>query len=294
MHPEPSRFISRMALLLAALSFSACAPQSPLTSEEAAPVEEAPAIRPLQMVTATPRPQPSLTPTPPKAARAVFDPENPDWELRYQELYARYADMFRAPTVGQSVSIELTNGSTRSGVLNNLTAHELSLDVGNGVVTYPLEGLTENSAANFFQSAYARNRALAQGRMEYQRWQQLQAAAQSTPTPTPPRTVREIADEAVNSGRENVPDYPSSLSGIPRNEGPTGRVAQVDEYIRKNAAVPHSLRIKAWGPVQPHLNGYKVRVQYTLESADGFGLSNEDMMFFMNANGRVYQKAPVK
>lgn len=291
---KPFSLLRYSILPFTLLLLNACAPQQPAPEVESTP--DSVAIQPLQMVTATPRPQPTVTQVPRQASRPAFDPENPDWELRYHELYERNAHLFRPPSIGQNVSIDLANGRTQRGILNQLSPTEISLDAGNGVITYPIEGLSEESAANFFQAAFARNRALAQGRIEYQRWLRMQEAAKPTPTPIPPRTVREIASTAVseNEKSETVPEYQSRISGIPKNEGPTGRVAQVDEYIRKHAAVPHSLRVKAWGPVQPHNNGYKVRVQYTLESADGFGLSNEDMMFFMNANGRVYQKAPVK
>lgn len=284
------------------LALSACAPQQP-SSEAEAEAEATPetrSVQPLRMVTATPQPRPTVNPSAAQSNLPTFDPQNPNWEIRYQELYTRYAEMFSPPSNGQSITIELANGSTKSGILNQLTATELSLDIGDGVITYASDALSEESASNFFQNAYARNRALTQGRIEYQRWESIQATARPTATPFPARTVREIAAAGGTPPNnppiveEAVPAYESSIPGIPKNEGPSGRVAQVDEYIRKNAALPHSLKIKAWGKVQPHKNGYQVRVQYSLESAEGFGVSHEDMMFFMNANGRVYQKAAVK
>jgi hypothetical protein len=68
----------------------------------------------------------------------------------------------------------------------------------------------------------------------------------------------------------------------------------VDQYLRKNSAIPHSLKYKKWFPVERHSRGYKVRVQYSVESAANLGTSHEDMMFFMYADGRVYQRAAVK
>jgi hypothetical protein len=115
-------------------------------------------------------------------------------------------------------------------------------------------------------------------------WQRRQQTVRATPVPTP----------VIAAVEEIPPNGSNSYGKPPVNEPPNGRVWQVDAYIRKNAAVPHSLRYKAWGPVQPHPKGYQVRVQYSLESAEDFGTSHEDMMFFMTPTGRVYQRAPVK
>jgi hypothetical protein len=264
-------------IFLLALAFWACAPQQP--SPEAESTLESASIKPLQIATALPKANEKDQGVQPLSS--TFDPKNPDWELRYTELYQSFETEFRTPTIGQSVTIELKGGQRQKGVINELTPTDVRLDIGNGNVDYPLESLSERSAAQLFKSSYARNEALKQGRVEFKRWQQMNQVA-ANPTAAP----MENGVDAPDTGR--VKGDP------PKNEGSVGRVSQVDQYIRQNAAVPHSLRVKAWGQVQKHEKGYKVRVQYSLESANGFGTSNEDMMFFMYTNGRVYRKAPVK
>jgi len=282
----PKRFdsfllFSKGAVLLMAMN--ACAPQQPAPEPE--PTEAPKKISPIQEGTPTPTAQPNHT---------TFDPENPNWEVRYNELYKSYAEKFTPPTVGMNVVVQLKNGRQQRGILRELNDSELGLDLGNGIVKFGPAALTPESAAYFFRSAYARNHAVEQGRQELQRWKRQQASARQ-----PPRSRTATAgtgNPASTPGQNGVdaPEPNSARRRVPKNEGPTGRVPQVEEYIRKNAAVPNSLKVKAWGPVQPNKNGYKVRVQYSLQAADGFGLSNEDMMFFMYSNGRVYRKAAVR
>jgi len=266
-------------IFLLALAFWACAPQQPSPEAESTP--ESASIKPLQISTALPKPTKKNQGVQPQTVSSTFDPKNPDWELRYTELHQGFANEFKTPIIGQIVTIELKSGLRQKGVINDLTPTDVRLDIGNGTVAYPLESLSERSAAQLFKSSYARKEALKQGRVEFKRWQQMNHVA-ANPTAVP----MENGVDARDTGR--VKGAP------PKNEGSVGRVSQVDQYIRQNAAVPHSLRVKAWGKVQKHEKGYKVRVQYSLESAEGFGTSNEDMMFFMYSNGRVYRKAPVK
>lgn len=247
---------------------------------------------PLPAATVVPESQPTPQAEPPATAEKVFDPENPDWELRYHQLYELHAERFVPPAPGQNVRVKMVSGNEQSGRLEELTDRETSLKIGAGTVTFSMEMLDPDSAAEFFKAAYARQQALAQGRKEYQRWERRQQAAQQRQERASAGTPHNPASMPGENGVD-VPDAGSGRGGPPKNEGANGRVTQVEQYIRDNAAVPQSLKVKAWGPVQPHGNGYKVRVQYTLESADGFGLSNEDMMFFMHASGRVYRKAAI-
>ncbi|MDF3131122.1 hypothetical protein P0Y35_18070 [Kiritimatiellaeota bacterium B1221] len=275
------------------VGMNACAPTQPAPEPEATQAPQR--IEPVHVDHT-----PAATRVPPAetaSQRPVFDPKNPNWELRYHELYEKFSAQFTPPTPGQKVQIELRNGAKKDGILKNLTATELSLELGNGEMTLAMDSLSESSAAHFFESAYAREKALDQGRREYQHWEKMQASASSAPAQTVQETTGGTSGNPAASPGQNgvdVPDTTSTVGSAPKNEGPTGRVKQVDAYIRKNAALPDSLQVKAWGPVQKNGNGYKVRVQYSLESAGGFGRSHEDMMFFMYASGRVYRKAAVK
>lgn len=220
---------------------------------------------------------------------STFDPDNPDWQLRYEELYRQHFGEFEEPLPGQELRLTLSTGREVRGILNEITDTEVVMDVEkSGLVSYPLDSLSDESQQQVSASAYALDRAKAQGRLEVQRWQQRQA-----PRATPVPGTGNVAARPGENGVDGV-DFSTAAASVPKNEGPDGRVWQVEQYIRKNSALPHSLRIKAWGRVQPHETGYKVRVQYSRESAGGLGISNEDMMFFMNRNGRVYRQAAVK
>lgn len=273
--------------------FTACAPQTvPEVEESVMPdlTDPTPAETRAPSPAATAAPEDTRTQEPPGVR---FDPENPDWELRYQELVDLHLENFREPSPGQPVRLQLAAGREVTGILAEVTETGVVIDIGTGTVTYPFTSLTPETVETFSAMAYAQARAKTQGRREVRRWQ-LRQQAGATPTPLPRRSAdSNIAARPGENGVDPV-DLSTARGSVPKNEGPDGRVWQVDEYIRKNAAVPHSLRIKAWGQVQPHESGYKVRVQYTLQSAAGLGISNEDMMFFMNRNGRVYRRAPVK
>ncbi len=297
---EYSGLKKRYALPAAAsltLIFNACAPTQPAPEPEVEATQVPQTIESPQTSAATATPQ-SL-PAPNVSRRPAFDPHNPDWELRYQELYEKFSTKFSAPPLGKSVQIELQNGTKKSGILKSLSPTELSLELGNGEMTLAMGSLSAQSASRFFASAYGQEKALEQGRREYQRWERMQASSQPAPQPTQPvqgNATPTGGNSASTPGQNgvDVPDNNPTVGSAPKNEGPEGRVKQVDQYIRKNAALPNSLQVKAWGPVQKNGNGYKVRVQYSLESAGGFGRSHEDMMFFMYASGRVYRKAAVK
>ena len=281
-------FVSAVLLLVV---FSACAPVAKLEPVAPAPAVEATAVPPTPVPEATATPVPVPTPTPvPVVTEPEFDPDNPDWELRYRQLYGKYYDLFKEPELGQPVTLQLQGGRRVQGVLTGLTEEEAELSVGAGVVSYHYMALSGVTRAYLFAPAYADANARAEGSKEYQAWQRRQQVKANTP---PPKAVLPPYEKVEE---EDVAKKPPRVIyvGIPKNEGPDGRVRQVEEYIRRNAAVPSSLRIKAWGPVQEHDKGYKVRVQYSLQSAGGLGISNEDMMFFMSGRGRVYRRAPVK
>ncbi|MCC5850433.1 MAG: hypothetical protein JJU29_20295 [Verrucomicrobia bacterium] len=221
---------------------------------------------------------------------ATFDPRNPDWNLRARMLYDHYLANFEAPVPGQTVELTLASGRAQQGVLESLDENQLILQIASGSMTLTPESLNETSRARFFARDYARLNALRQGRSEYAQWQQAQEQARR-PTPQP-RQERPAQTARVDYTRPAHRVNPNAEP--PKNEGPAGRVSHVDQYIRQNAAVPHSLRIESWGRVQPDGEGYKVRVRYSLQGAEGFGRTDEDMVFFMHADGTVYRRAPYR
>jgi len=252
---------------------------------EAARTEEEPVIPEREMAEAA-----SLSPD----GNEPYLQAEPDWEERYHQLIEFYADAFQKPSTGIRVSLQLNSGRVVDGVIDRLTDTDIYIEIESGVVGYPMEALAPDTARVFFESAYAHQSAIVQGRKEYRRWQELQGhvqpeiadAAASAATPVP------LADASGDT--QERPEDSRFFPVRPKNEGPDGRVWQVERYSRDNAAKPDSLRIKAWGKVQPHESGYKVRVQYSLQSSAGLGVSNEDMMFFMTSAGRVYRRAAVK
>ncbi len=293
------------------LVLAACAPKARDKTEPVAEVtpepKTAPEVVPTPTLLAEVPAVATATPVPQKAAS--FDPKKPDWKLRYQQLYTHFESEFTAPAVGDVVKIEMVGGTIREGVLIALREDSLDVRIGESQLTLQATQMTERSQAQFFKRAYAHLGAVTRGRQEYQRWQQMQVASRPTPVPTraslPPQgptqgwpagTGTRPPPGQVVGGRDglNRAHKVDPKAKPPKNEGPKGRVWQVDQYIRRNAAVPHSLRYKSWGRVQPDKNGYKVRVQYSLESADGFGTSHEDMTFFMHKDGHVYRRAPNK
>ncbi|WFB35539.1 hypothetical protein P3T73_15410 [Kiritimatiellota bacterium B12222] len=289
-----STMVSQLSVSASLLLFlNACAPQTPVAKAKATAIPVPQSTPRPQVQTTTALPQPTEAIVNPTPAPVTFDPRNPDWDLRYQELYQEFAEKFTPPTPGDTVTVTLLNGRSINATLLQVNENDLALDMANGVITYNLESLSPESAATFFRSAYAEKQARAQGSLEFRRWE-VESKIGFIPTTPPPPTV---TDQEINVALGGVPSTGNTStprSGPPVNEGPYDQVTQVVDYIRKNAALPNSLRIKNWGKVEPHKSGYKVRVQYSLESAGGFGLSHEDMMFFMTANGRVYRKAAVK
>lgn len=299
------RSIPRLSTFLAlSILMSSCAPRPPSESgeDDDGPTPSPRPLKPLVVATREPGADaegPAVgraTPVP----RATLDPENPDWELRYQQLHEHYLSKFKPPRPPEPVEVVMAGGRKREGVLLSLTDSELELDIGTGVVVLSDASLADESRERFFKQHFARLNALRQGRVEYRRWKRMRELAEiPDPTPMPDRelSVRPIrpltmpvpGNDGVNTGRRVDAD-----AEPPKNEGPTGRVWQVDKYLRQNSAVPHSLRYKQWGKVRKHENGYKVRVRYSVESAEDFGTSHEDMMFFMHADGKVYRRAPVK
>jgi hypothetical protein len=296
-----------LVTLLLGLLLAGCAPmEREIVTEEPTPVpvpgDAAPVATPdvVQVVPATPTPA---------AETAVqrFDPKNPDWKLRYEQLKKHYARQFEAPSLGQPYDVMMLNGRVQQGILEALGEDEMTLKIAEGSVTFHADALAESSRSEFFRAHYAHLNALARGRAEYAQWQALQESRQTavaTPVPQvsetaggtrpwppltqqPPRIVG--GDDGLNVAHRLDPNAPP-----PKNEGPKGRVWQVDQYIRKNAAIPHSLRYIQWGKVTQQGDKYTVRVKYTLESAEGLGTSTEDMIFFMYADGNVFRKAANK
>lgn len=294
--------MSRFFVLLSlALLFSACAPvyeSEDYTENEVVVPVEVPMEELPEEVVEVPEPSPidpvaPNNPVAPVQDEPVFDPENPDWQLRYRQLYAKYLPQFPAPEMNKPVTLTMKGGRRVQGTMTGLTDAEVQLTVGAGMVAYPADALSPETASHLFAPNWADARAREQGSLEYNDWLRSQQTvmARPTPTPVPYQTAR------VYNNRKPTEDGRLTdmfVAAEPKNEGPSGKVWQVEKYILDNAAIPNSLRIKAWGPVQKHPKGFKVRVQYSLESAGGLGISHEDMMFFMNSRGRVYQRAAVK
>lgn len=224
----------------------------------------------------------------------TFREPNPDWKARYEELYAYYLRRFRRPPTGIEVNLKLRSGREVAGVVTEISDTEVFVEIDGGVVGYSAESLAPEAARIFFPSSFAHDNAMAQGRKEYALWQQHQAA--NAPQAEAPSVASNPQRPATSPEEDRMfpVEETRRAAPAPKNEGPQGRVRQVEAYIRENAAKPDSLRIKAWGEVQPHESGYKVRVQYSLQSAAGLGVSHEDMMFFMTSGGRVYRRAAVK
>lgn len=301
---DAARWVPILSLLL----LNACAP---IAREDAEPTPEPTAVtaaQPPAQSPAQPPQTPAMTRVRPQPQPAVaaprFDPANPDWKLRYTQLRDHYTTQFEAPETGQTVEVLLATGRAQQGVLEALTEEELTLNIGTGLITLHVDSLAESSRAEFFRGHYAHLNALARGRVEFACWQEMRDAANRPPAPPPAVTDTRGGDTPVLPPREQRPTrIVGGNDGLnaahrldpnappPQNEGPKGRVWQVDQYIRKNAAIPHSLRFLEWGRVQKQGENYTVRVRYTLESAEGLGTSTEDMMFFMYADGSVFRKA---
>lgn len=266
---------------------SACAPQNGIQEPDEEPLEEVEAGRsPVEMDAG------GEVPEEPESNEDLRSVEVPDWQARYTELYAAYAEEFRRPEVGDAVRVELIDGSQQAGWVHRITDDEIVLNTGEGLSMYQLEDLSEASAMANLRSVYARKQAYDQGSKEFEKWKKANPEAvhalpnqEPTPQPTPQPT----------SQPEVVSEEPTDSNEFPFRVNANGRVPHVEDYIRQNAAFPDSLVVRTWWPVQPHeRGGYQVRVRYTLKSAGNLGTSYEDMIFFMHGNGRIHQRAPVK
>jgi hypothetical protein len=271
--------------------FAACAPQNGEISEPeepefvVTPVETVEPVETVDVETETTKTKPPIV------EPEVVDREGePDWEKRFQELYAGYAEEFTAPQVGQAVRVEMRNGNHQRGRIDLINDHELVLETGSGVVHLETEHLSEASAMRYLRSAYARKQAYDQGRKEYQAWRQ--ANTEEIPVVATSESTQAVQ---TTPGTEDAPVQSDTSGEFPFEVEAGGRVPHVEAYIRQNAAFPDSLNLRAWWPVEPdERGGYKVRVRYTLKSAGNLGTSYEDMMFFMHRNGHIHQRAPVK
>jgi hypothetical protein len=300
------RFSNSIFRVCGLMVLTGCAPQTPDGDGDKVDPTPEPAAVTAPPVQARPRPKESParpTPTPTPERRATFDPRNPDWSLRYQMLREYYIGEFepKDARVGTRMKIPLDNGSVREGVIAAIHEDSLDLEIDNGILNLHADILREDAQKYFFEQYFAQLSAAEQAKEEFAKWKANQArSSMPRPAPTPseragggslvPHTMpdRDNPDGLTHSYR------PKAGSEAPKNEGPKGRVWQVDQYLRKNSAVPHSLKYKKWFPGEKHGRGYKVRVQYSVESAANLGTSHEDMMFFMYSDGRVYQRAAVK
>ena len=244
------------------------------------PAESRPARRPVPAEAG----EASPTPTP------RFDPNNPDWPLRFQELQEAYLERFEPPPPESTVDVFLEGGRELSGMLLERTENDILLATAAGELRLGMEMMQPRSQSRFFADRYAYFFARHHARQEYEAWR---AAQEDTATvrPSSEVAVRPRNREGVEVDPLHAPRRVRRNAQPPVNEEPTGRVRQVEAYILRHAASPDSLRVHYWGRVQPHGDGFTVRVRYSLEGAAGFGLSNEDMIFFMYADGTVYQRA---
>lgn len=259
----------------------------------AAPAPDRQALRPPEVTPGEP-----LLPTPagPTAEPPplVQTPQGPNWPARLQELTAYYREQFEGPQPGDMVTLVMrSDGRTVQGVVEHLEADELGLLVDIGRVTIYPEQVNDATRLRIFRDAYADHFARQRARGEFLAWQQEQqgsTVAVSPPAADPQVAVRPPVSEPPLSIDPPPPRVTRDVEP-PRNLPPDGRVPSVERYIRRNAAVPDSLRILQWGPVLPHQDGYQVRVRYSLQGADGFGNTLEDMIFFMHADGSVFRRA---
>ncbi len=278
-----------LAATILFLFASACAPTAKPVAKSDPGAEATPEPPP-----ATPTPvrvaiavatvaEPTRSPEVPQRPPEVWREANPDWTERFQTLYAYYEKAFTPPVLGETVEVTMLNGQSRQGKLERISAGDLVLNVGMGTMTLTSESLADVSKARFFARDFAQLNALNQLRDERAKWTEQQRLA-SRPTPTP-QGHRDLRKDTAAANPKAKP---------PRNAPPNGRVWQIEQYLRKTVAVPHSLRFLEWGRVHPHGDGYTVRCKYTVESADGFGKNTENMIFFMRADGTVYNKAVFK
>lgn len=294
----------RGVMLLVAVSWTGCAPTARVSepAERPAAVEEASAVE--EPVTAeVPVREPgekaaevAEVEEPAAGGRERFDPENPDWPLRYQELYELYLARFEAPAAGSEVSVTLAAGREFAGTLLELTEKDVLIEAEGKELRLGSELMAPESQARFFADRHAHLFARHHAKREYDAWK-----AAHMPEEEPERNAPSVpAGEVVVRPRNTEGLEVDPLHGRrrvranaepPKNEPPSGRVRQVEQYILRHAGAPESLRVNYWGKVQPHGDGYTVRVRYSLEGAAGFGRSNEDMIFFMYADGTVYQRA---
>lgn len=270
------------------LMFSACAPSSQWgdtvtdgEDSEANPASAAPSPASDWRPSGT-----ATTPTP------GFDPANPDWPLRYQELYDAYLAEHVPPQPGSRIEVYLEGDRIVEGVLLELGAEDVLLATATGELRLGMDALQPRSQAKLFGERHAHFFARHRARQEYEAWAAARndsgGPAEVRPdVPVHPRNTEGVAVDPLHPPRPVV----RRNGGPPVNEPPAGRVRQVEAYILRNAASPESLRVHYWGRVQPHGEGFTVRVRYSLQGAAGFGLSNEDMIFFMYSDGTVYQRA---
>jgi hypothetical protein len=267
---------------------TACAPKSkstvpPLAEASPAAVQPLPTAVKVAFVQPTPQHETRKPVVPERPAADVTEQSNPNWGDRFKDLYAHYESAFKTPAIGERVEVTMQNGQSRQGILEALTADSLVLNVGMGTMTLTPDSLADISRVQFFVQDFAKLNAMKQLQDERARWTEKQRLA-SRPTPTPRGHQSAVRDVAGNNPKADPP----------RNEPPNGRVWQVEQYLRKSVAVPHSLRFLDWGAVHPHGDGYTVRCKYTVESVENFGRNTEEMIFFMRSDGTVYNKAAFK
>jgi len=132
------------------------------------------------------------------------EPEQTDWNLRYQELYKKYTSTFSPPEPGSSVDVQLRSGRRIQGDLLELTDTEMTLNVRNGQTTLTAEALSPASAQTFFVTFHAASKARQQVSNEYRRWQQ-QSISVSSPN-SENRTQKSKSQSPVEGGDDSDSD----------------------------------------------------------------------------------------
>jgi len=225
----------------------------------------------------------------------------PDWPARFDELLEEHLRAFRGPKPGDSIAATISHSRrTLEGIAVEVKADEIKLGIDQGIVTLFPEQVDDESRLRLFALAYAEHHARMQAYQEYNAWR-------TDNRPPPVRTSPRQNPPAVSEPAPRIAPPVDEVGAVdppaprfrqnpepPRNEQPDGRVPSVHAYIRRNAAKPDSLRIENWGTVRKVGEGYQVRVRYQLDGAENFGITREDMIFFMHADGAVYRRAAYK
>lgn len=253
-----------------ALLLGGCAPP-----EDAPPSEPDP--EPPHAVVMDPEPAPPEDSLSPEPSPEPVEDAMPNWKERFASYKAEFAQEFRPLSAGAGVTLKLKSGGTTSGKLVSLEGDQVILQVSDGEVGFPRNGLTPETRARLYADDYAHLKALQKVKTEESEYQKEQSRL-----------------AALEQERARV-ERPRSTSGALNRSKPVvdprdGSVLQVKEYLETHSRHPESLRYLKWGKIQKDKDGFKVTCIYKLRSGE-FGDSTESKYFFMNAQGKVLRTA---